>query len=179
MNLNNLMFPYDHILLILIIITILICTLKGFMNSLLGLLTWIGSVLITIYAYETFSIFLNKQILNINFFSNYEYIINVISIIISIPLIFISSLFILKRIRKFLSADLDKQILGLIIDKIFGFIYGLIFSYIILSSSILLLDRFEFISLHNWLKNNSYIIEKIDLFNEEYITVINDETNQI
>ena len=179
MNLNNLMFPYDHILLILIIITILICTLKGFMNSLLGLLTWIGSVLITIYAYETFSFFLNKQILNINFFSNYEYIINIISIIISIPLIFLSSLFILKRIRKFLSADLDKQILGLIIDKIFGFIYGLIFSYIILSSSILLLDRFEFISLHNWLKNNSYIIEKIDLFNEEYITVINDETNQI
>ncbi|SVD67566.1 uncharacterized protein METZ01_LOCUS420420, partial [marine metagenome] len=33
---------------------------------------------------------------------------NILSIIISIPVIFLISLFILKKIRKFLSSDLDK-----------------------------------------------------------------------
>ena len=172
MFLDKIIFPYDYIILTIILIIIIICFLKGFIRSVLSLLTWIGSILITIYTYETFANFLTKQILNIKLLQNYEYLTNISSIIISIPIIFLISLFMLKRIRKFLSSDLDKQILGIIFDKFFGIIYGIIFSYVIITAGIIILNKFEFILINQWLNNNSYIVLKIDDFNNKYIYII-------
>ena len=90
-------------------------------------MTWVGSIIITLYSYVSLSDYINKQLLKIEIFQSYEMISNFISIVISIPIIFLISLFILKRIRKVLSSDLDKQILGLLIDKLLGVIYGFIF----------------------------------------------------
>jgi len=146
---------------------------KGFINSILGLLTWVGAILLTIYTYETFSNFLSKQILDINFFQNYEYLSSIISVILSIPIIFLASIFILKRIRIFLTSDMDKNIMGLIFDKIFGLIYGFIFFYIVLTTSIILLEKFNLSSFSNWLNNNSLIIQNIDHINDKYLIIIN------
>ena len=172
MMISNLIFPYDYIILTLICIIIIFSIWKGFIQSILGLLTWIGSILISIYAYESLANFLTKQLLLIDLVKNYEYQTNILSIIVSIPIIFLISLFILKKIRKFLSSDLDKQILGIIIDKIFGFIYGIIFSYIIITAILILLNRFDMITINTWLNNNSNIFLTINNFNDNNIYLI-------
>ena len=81
-------------------------------------------------------------------------------IIISIPIIFIISLFILKKIRIFISADLDKNIVGITLDKLFGLVYGVVFSCIILSALLILTDRYnELKKVNKWLiKNSKYCI---------------------
>ena len=162
-------FPYDYILLIITSLFIFVAIWKGLIQSILGLLTWIGSIIITLYTYNTFSDFITKQILKVNFFQNFEFISNIIGIIISIPIIFIVSLFILKKIRKFLSSDLDKQIFGIILDKFFGLIYGIIFSYIIFSSLLYGLNKFKLDDLNIWLIENSNILFIINEINEEYL----------
>ena len=162
---NNLIFPYDYILIAILVLIVLVYFIKGFIQSILSLLTWAGSILITIYSYDTFASFLTKQLLNFDFLKKYEYLTNIISIIIGIPVIFLFSLFILKRIRRFLSEDLDKQILGVIFDKIFGLIYGFIFFYIVMSALLILSNRFELNKTNNWLNENSFIIFKINEFN--------------
>ncbi|SVA59320.1 uncharacterized protein METZ01_LOCUS112174, partial [marine metagenome] len=83
----------------------------------MSLLTWIGSIIITIYSYIFLATFVSKQLLKIDLFKNYELITDVIGTVIAIPLIFLISLFILKKIRKFISNDLDKQLFGIILDK--------------------------------------------------------------
>ena len=171
MNINNLIFPYDYIILIILLLILIICFLKGFIQSILGLLTWIGSILITIYTYTAFAQFITNRILNINFFQNYEYLTNLGSIIISIPIIFLLSLFVLRRVRGFLSSDLDKEIFGKILDKLFGLFYGLIFFYAILSTLLIFINKFDYNPLNIWLKNNSYIILNIDKFNNKIIGV--------
>ena len=163
---------FDYVIIILTTIIVIFSFWKGFINSILGLLTWVGSVFITIYAYQYFSEFLNNILLNINFLQNFEQFVSIISIIISIPIIFLISLFILKRIRKFLNSDLDKQIFGIIIDKFFGIIYGVIFSYVLFSSllyltndnNIKLLDSF-----HSFMVDNSNILNKIAEYNNDLI----------
>ena len=160
---SDLIFPYDYLILIISLILIFFSFWKGFINSLLGLLTWIGSFIITIYSYNSLSEFISNQLLKIEFLNSYESITSILSIIISIPLIFLLSLFILRKIRKFLSSDLDKQILGLLIDKFFGLIYGILFSYIIFATLLYGLDQFEFFSnLKSWLINNSEILNTIN-----------------
>ena len=173
MILYELIFPFDYVLVILMFLIVIFSGFKGFINSILGLLTWVGAILLTIYTYETFSNFLSKQILNINFFQNYEYLTSIISVILSIPLVFLTSIFILKRIRIFLTSDIDKNIIGLIFDKIFGLIYGFIFFYIVITTSIILLEKFNLSSFGNWLDNNSLIIQKIDHINDKYLIIIN------
>ena len=175
MILYELIFPFDYVLVILMFLIIIFSGFKGFINSILGLLTWVGAILLTIYTYETFSNFLSKQILNINFFQNYEYLSSIISVILSIPIIFLASIFILKRIRIFLTSDMDKNIMGLIFDKIFGLIYGFIFFYIVLTTSIILLEKFNLSSFSNWLHNNSLIIQNIDHINNKYLIIINSD----
>ena len=169
MNLNNLNFPFDYILLTIIFIIILFCCWKGFIQSLLSLLTWIGSILITVYAYESLAGYLTKKLLNIDFFQKYEYLSNIGSILITIPLIFLGSLFILKRVRKFLSSDLDKQVLGIFFDKVFGLIYGVIFSYLLISTMLIILKRFDFDLVHQWANNNSNIVLIVENFNSKYV----------
>ena len=80
---------------------------------------------------------------------------------------------ILKKIRKFLISDLDKNILGLIFDKIFGLLYGIIFSYAVVSAFIILLERYEFKGLNIWLKNNSNIIISVNNLNNQYRYLFN------
>ena len=169
MNLNNLNFPFDYILLTIIFIIILFCCWKGFIQSILSLLTWIGSILITVYAYESLAGYLTKQLLNIDFFQKYDYLSNIGSILITIPLIFLGSLFILKRVRKFLSSDLDKQVLGIFFDKVFGLIYGVIFSYLLISAMLIILKRFDFDLVHQWANNNSNIVLIVENFNSKYV----------
>jgi len=165
----TLIFPYDYIIITIILLTILFCLWRGFIQSILGLFTWLGSILITIYSYNSFANFLTNQILKIEIFQNYEYLSNIISIIISIPIIFLISLFILKKVRVIISSDLDKQILGKVFDKIFGVMYGILFSYIVLTALIILLERYKFENSNYWLNNNSNIIFTINEFNKNNV----------
>ena len=163
---DNYIFPLDYIILTIGSIVVIFCFLRGVIGSILGLLTWIGSIIITIYFYSDLTNFINSQLLNINILENYGQITNLLSTIISVPLIFLISLFLLKKIRKIISSDLDKQILGVLIDKIFGFLFGFIFNYIIFSTLIYCINNFDFLSfLNNWLKENSYILTTLDNFN--------------
>ena len=84
---------FDYVVLILTAVVVIFSFWKGFINSLLGLLTWVGSVFVTIYSYQYLLDFLTEQLLNINFLQRFEQFISVISIIISIPIIFLISLF--------------------------------------------------------------------------------------
>ena len=170
---ENLIFPIDHIILTIGLIVVIFCFWKGVINSILGLLTWIGSIIITIYFYNNLSSFVNKQLLNIEILKNYEQITNLISIILSIPIIFLISLFILKKLRKIISSDLDSQILGKIIDKVFGFLFGFLFNYIIFSTIIYGINNFEFLdNLNNFLSENSYILQQIDEINQNLLNYI-------
>ena len=170
---ENLIFPIDHIILTIGLIVVIFCFWKGIINSILGLLTWIGSIIITIYFYNNLSSFINKQLLNIEILKNYEQITNLISIILSIPIIFLISLFILKKLRKIISSDLDSQILGKIIDKVFGFLFGFLFNYIIFSTIIYGINNFEFLdNLNNFLSENSYILQQIDEINQNLLNYI-------
>ena len=170
---ENLIFPIDYIILTIGLIVVIFCFWKGIINSILGLLTWIGSIIITIYFYNNLSSFVNKQLLNIEILKNYEQITNLISIILSIPIIFLISLFILKKLRKIISSDLDSQILGKIIDKVFGFLFGFLFNYIIFSTIIYGINNFEFLdNLNNFLSENSYILQQIDEINQNLLNYI-------
>ena len=169
MNIINFNFPLDYVLLIIAILFIIFSAWKGLIQSILGLLTWVGSIIITLYSYNAFSKFIDTQLLKIKLFQNYEMISNMLSIIISIPVIFLISLFILKKIRKLLSSDLDKQIFGIIIDKVFGVLYGLIFTYFIYSTILFTFNKFNFEDLNQWFINNSQILSKINNINEQYI----------
>ena len=169
MNIINFNFPLDYVLLIIAILFIIFSAWKGLIHSILGLLTWVGSIIITLYSYNAFSNFIDTQLLKIRLFQNYEMISNIISIIISIPVIFLISLFILKKVRKFLSSDLDKQIFGIIIDKVFGVLYGLIFTYFIYSTILFTFNKFNFEDLNQWFFDNSQILSTINNTNEQYL----------
>ncbi len=167
---ENLIFPIDYIILTIAIIIIIFCFWKGIINSILGVLTWVGSILITIYFYKILSDFFNKQLLNLEILKNYEQITNLISIILAIPIIFLFTLFVLKKFRKIISSDLDSQIFGKIIDKVFGLIFGFIFNYIIFSTIIYTLNNFDFLNLIKFfLYENSYILLELDKFNQNLI----------
>ena len=71
MNTINFNFPIDYILFIIAILFIVISTWKGLIQSILGLMTWVGSIIITLYSYNAFSNFLNTQLLKIMIFINY------------------------------------------------------------------------------------------------------------
>ena len=164
-----LIFPYDYIILLIIIVISIFSIWKGLIQSILGLLTWVGSILVTLYAYVLFSEYMTSQLMKINFFQNYEILSYIIGLIISVPLIFLISLFLLKKLRKFISSDLDKQILGIIFDKFFGLIYGILFSYIIFSTIIYSFNKIEYlVNFNNWLINNSNIIQNIENINDKY-----------
>ena len=175
---ENLIFPIDHIIITIGSILVIFCFWKGIVNSILGLLTWIGSILITIYFYTSLSEFINKQILKIEILSNYEQITDLISTLLSIPIIFLFSLFILKKLRKIISSDLDSQILGKIIDKIFGFLFGFIFNYIIFTTLIYIINNFEFLNnFNNFLFENSFLLKELNSFNSNLLGYILSQDN--
>lgn len=174
----TLIFPYDYIIMTIILLIILFSLWKGFIQSILGLFAWLGSILITIYSYDSFANFLSKQILKIKIFQNYEYLSTIISIVIAIPIIFLISLFILKKVRKIISSDIDKQILGKVFDKILGTMYGALFSYLVLTALLIMLERYKFENINYWLNNNSNIILAVNEFNKNNIYLI-DPINEI
>ena len=173
MNILNLqILPFDYLIIALTIVIVIFYFWKGFINSILSLLTWIGSLFITIFSYEYLSSYLNNILLNIEFISNFDQFNYILSILISIPLIFLLSLFILKRIRKIISNDLDKKLLGYVLDKFFGIIYGFLFSYIIFSSVIYFTTNNDITILNNFnyfLLDSSNILKKINLFNDNVL----------
>ena len=132
----NDLFTLDYILLIIILLFVFFSIWKGFIKSILGLMTWIGSIFITLIFYENFGNFISKQLNEFDFFENTG-ISEIIGVIVSIPVIFIISLILLRKIRKLITSDLDKATLGIILDKSFGIIYGLFFSYFFFYYSII------------------------------------------
>ena len=95
--------------------------------------------------------------------------------------VFLISLFILKRIRTFITSDLDKKTIGILFDKFSGIIFGIIFSYAIITATMIVLERFNFTSLSVWINNNSNIVKNIKSINDnnlfkikEPIEIIND-----
>ena len=177
---QNIIFPLDYIILTIGCIVIFFSFWKGFISSILGLLTWIGSILITLYFYGNLSNFLNSQLLKLDLLKNYEQITSILSTISSIPLIFLISIFILRRLRKIISADLDKQILGLFIDKFFGFLFGFLLNYIIFSTLIYCTNNFDYLNfIKDWLIENSYVMTLLDSLNNNLLNVIlgNEEIN--
>ena len=164
----------DFVIIILSIIIIFFSFLKGFINSVLALLTWIGSIFITIYFYKFLSDYISNLLININLLSDFEQFLDIISIIISIPTVFLISLLILKRLRKFLSSDLDKQLIGIVFDKLFGVIYGLLFSYVIFSTILYFTSNSNFDLLNNinsFLLQNSNIMINISEYNNNIINL--------
>ena len=59
MNLDMLSL-FDYFILIIICISILISFFKGFIQSFLGLLTWIGAVILTLIFYENLAFFITN-----------------------------------------------------------------------------------------------------------------------
>ncbi len=175
---ENLIFPLDYIIITIGSIVVIFCFWKGIVNSILGLLTWIGSILITIYFYTYLSDLINKQLLKIEVLSNYEQITNLVSTLLSIPIIFLFALFILKKLRKIISSDLDSQILGKIIDKIFGFLFGFIFNYLIFTTVFYAIDNFEYLdNFNNFLFENSFLLTELNTFNNNLFNYIFFENN--
>ena len=177
---ENLIFPLDYIIISIGLIVIFFSFWRGIISSILGLLTWIGSILITLYFFSNLSNFINTQLLKLEFLKEYEQIADFLSTAISIPLIFLISLFILKRLRKVISSDLDKQILGIFIDKLFGFLFGFLLNYIIFSTLIYCCNHFEILNFFkNWFIENSFIMIMLDNFNNNLIISIvgNEEIN--
>ena len=170
MSMNFELLLFDYLVLGMSIIFIFFAIWKGFINSILSLLSWIGSIFITIISYEIFSFYITTQITNINFFSNFQTEVQFVITILSIIFIFLISLFVLKRIRRFLSSDLDRQIFGKIIDKFFGILYGLVFSYIFFSIILYFTDDFQMLNFINeFLNNNSNILNEIEKINIKII----------
>ncbi len=173
MNINLEILTLDYALIILTIFFILFSFWKGFINCSLGLLTWVGSILITVYTYEYLSLYLNNLLLSLEFLSGLDQFTYILSMIISIPLIFLITLFILKRLRKFLNSDLEKKLLGIVLDKFFGAFYGLLFAYVVYSS-VLYFTMNEDINLLNninlYLLENSNILKEISLINNNFFS---------
>ena len=173
MNILNLqILPFDYLIIALTLVIVFFYFWRGFINSILSLLTWIGSLFITIFSYKYLSSYLNNILLNIEFLSNFDQFNYILSILISIPLIFLLSLFILKRIRKIISNDLDKKLLGYVLDKFFGIIYGFLFSYIIFSSVIYFTTNNDITILNNlnyFLLDSSNVLKEISLYNDDVL----------
>tara|TARA_B100001123_G_scaffold369591_1_gene431357 strand:+ start:214 stop:768 length:555 start_codon:yes stop_codon:yes gene_type:complete len=166
-NIINNFYTIDYILLVISILFIFFSVWKGFINSILGLMTWVGSIIITLVFYEQLSNYLSNYISKIDFFEKTG-LSEIIATISSIPIIFFLSLIILRKIKKLITSDLDKATFGVILDKFFGIIYGLFFSYFIFSIFLFLIDKINTNLLLN-LIDNSNIFLLINFFNENYI----------
>ena len=165
---------FDYIITIIIILFIFISIWKGLIQSILGLLTWVGSIILTLNFYKSLSNYISHLLNKIDFFQNWDQMTQLIGIILSIPIIFLISLIILKKIRKIISADIDKATLGVILDKIFGAIYGCFFSYLIFSTLLYfsgsMNQNYLFIyDIYNFFIDKSLILNQIDEFNNTFI----------
>ena len=160
-------YSFDYILLAITLIFIFFSIWKGFIQSILGLMTWVGSILITLIFYKKFANYLSTKINQIAFLESLG-LSEIIGILISIPVIFIFSLILLRKLRKIISSDLDKATLGIILDKLFGTIYGVIFSYFIFSILLFFIEQVN-LNFILFLTDHSYILSNINTINQLYI----------
>ena len=180
-DLINNLYMFDYFLLVIILLFVFFSVWKGFIQSILGLMTWIGSIFITLFFYDKLSNYISRKLNAFEFFENTGLSV-IIGIILSIPIIFILSLIILRKIRQLITSDLDKATLGIIIDKLFGIIYGLFFSYFIFSITLFFVDKIS-PNLSLYLIEKSQILLEINLFNEarilQYIPFQTESTEKI
>ena len=173
---------FDYFIFIIILISIIFSFIKGFVQSLLGLLTWIGATIITLIFYENLSNFIANYINRIEFFEQSGLSI-IISTGLSIPFIFLLSLILLRKIKSLISTNFQKSSLGTFFDKIFGIIYGFTFGLIIISITTITIEKIYNNFKSTRLINNSKIYPYLDTFNKEYIVrytpLILDETNTV
>ena len=138
-NINNFKL-FDYFILSIILVSMFFGFYKGFIQSILGLLTWVGAVIITVVTQEKLSIFLIYYLDQIPLV-NKTLLPNIISTILSIIFIFLISLMILKKIRTIISSEFQKSSIGYYFDKIIGLIYGLVFGILIISITIIIVDK--------------------------------------
>ena len=171
-NLENLLenlSMIDYLFLALISLIVIFSAMKGFIQSLLGMLTWIGAIFISIYLHKNFSELISNQISKFEILSKNLPVENISKYLIAIPIIFFISLFVLKKFRKFITSDLDKGLLGMLLDRLFGIIFGIFLSYIILTTILISPTLIKF----NWynnsiiepIKNSSKILYEIEKLN--------------
>ena len=61
------------------------------------------------------------------------------------------------------------------VDKLFGFIFGFLFNYIIFSTLIYLTNNFEFLNFINeWMIENSYLLTELENINNNLLNSIID-----
>ena len=169
--------PWDYIFSIIILLIVLFSFWRGFIQSILSLLTWVGSIIITIYLWEWLSGHISRILNSFDWIQTFDPLSDYIGFILSIPIIFLFSLIILRKIRRMISSDIDKATLGIIIDKFFGILYGFLFSYIIFSAFLHVIgpmspDIETLNSLKDFLINNSIILEKINEFNSNLLQIL-------
>ena len=175
---NIFVVPWDYIYSVIILLIVFFSFWRGFIQSILSLLTWVGSIIITIYLWERLSGYIS-HILNLyEGIQKLDPIADYIGFILSIPIIFIISLIILRKIRRIISSDIDKATLGIILDKFFGILYGFIFSYIVFSAFLHAIGPMSpnigtLNDLHNSLLNNSIILTKINELNNNLLDIFN------
>ena len=66
---NN-FYSFDYILIAIILLFIFFSIWKGFIQSILGLMTWIGSIIITLIFYQKLSDYFSFYINKIGFFES-------------------------------------------------------------------------------------------------------------
>ena len=180
---NNFTF-FDYILLTITLLFIFFSFWRGFIQSILGLLTWVGSILIANYSWPWFANIITHQLYKISIFQKFGMVTNFFVMIISIPIIFLISLFILKKIRKIITNDIEAQIFGKMVDKFFGILYGVIFAYVIFSSMLFFSDKFESYiapdvkwNLKSKMTNQSNILNRINETNHKFIDILMPQIN--
>ena len=169
--------PWDYIFSVIILLIVFFSFWRGFIQSILGLLTWVGSIIITIYSWEWLNGHISRALNSFEQIQKLDPLSNYIGFILSIPIIFILSLIILRKIRRLISSDIDKATLGIILDKFFGILYGFLFSYIIYSAFLHAIGPMSpnigiLNDLQSFLINNSIILEKINELNSNLLDIL-------
>mgnify|MGYP001499502518 FL=1 len=161
---------FDYISVIILAFTIFFSFYRGFVQSLLSLLTWIGAVILTLIFYETLSNFLTYYLNRVSFLEQ-SGLSSIISTILSIPFVFLASLIVLKKIRSMISADFQKSSLGNLLDKILGLIYGLVFGLLIITLLLIGIDKVT----SKGFTNSTFIKDSIlykNLIEKIYVVII-------
>ena len=80
----NSLYTIDYILIILICLFVFFSIWKGFIQSILGLMAWVGSIVITLIFYSQLSYYFSNQLNKITFIEAIG-LSEILSVIISIP----------------------------------------------------------------------------------------------
>ena len=118
-NLFNNIPTFDLIYIIITILTIIRCTKRGFVLSILSLARWLLAYVITLFLFPKLKPYLKDTIYN-------EYILDVL---LGVSL-FVVIVFIILMINKGISKAVTYSGMGNL-DKIFGFFFGFLKGYII------------------------------------------------